>query len=344
VTRRTLISLASAIALSAAAFAVGLLVSDGGGAPAVAARQGVQAPQHKAPRELLFAHDAKDGSLVRVAGRQGEYDLRLTGVEPSALYFADRPYRLVGATPLARMLDGFFAKPGKSVPPNAAINAIDPRSGEQSLMGAELLSAQYSPKAATLTYRIRTLPQGPPDQQEHGRTDVVLPSTLGATTLFIDDSYRYCKASVSNETDATATLTAESLYSHDDWTAEPKSARVGDDPVNAAGQIFPSTYLEWGSESGFMRGCQNSATFKLGSLGSFTISVADPWSGANSYSCTFTGVPGVECLRMASGYGNPVWGGDSLSAQYSLCLDKAYFPNSSHVDCDTHVAQGDLIR
>lgn len=284
------------------------------------------------------------GSLVRVAGTTRLYDLKLTGVHPSALYFADRPYRLVGSVPLSRMLAGFFAKPGKTVPPNAAINAVDPRSGDQLLMGAALLSAKYAVKAATLTYRVRTLPQGARDQQERGRTDVILPRTLAQTTVFIDDSYRYCSVDLANSTDAMGVVSSQWLYTHDDWTTAPKDARVGNDPVAPAGQLFPSTNLTWGSESGFDRGCSNSVTFTLGSLGTVTIAVADPWSGSNSYSCTFTGVPGVECLKMATGYWNPVWGGDSLSAQYELCLDKKYFPANPHVDCDTNVAQGFLLR
>ena len=162
--------------------------------------------------------------------------------------------------------------------------------------------------------------------------------------MFIDDSYRYCSALLANSTAATGVVSSQWLYTHDDWTTAPKDARVGSDRVNPAGKIFPSTNLTWGSESGFDRGCSNSATFTFGSLGTVTIAVADPWSGSNSYSCTFTGVPGVGCLKMAAGYGNPVWGGDQLSAQYELCLDNQYFPANIHVDCDTHVAQGDLLR
>ena len=165
--------------------------------------------------------------------------------------------------------------------------------------------------------------------------------------MFIDDSYRYCHVSLSNETDVTASFSSQSLYTHDDWTAEPRTARVGDDPVNPAGQLYPSTYLEWGSESGFDRGCQNTATFTLRSFGTVTISVADPWSGSNSYSCTWTGVPGIRCLRLASGFGNPVWGGDQLSAQYDLCMVKGYSTGAKDgtpgVDCDTLIAQGDLL-
>jgi hypothetical protein len=348
--RRTVLISLLAVALAGGAFVVGLLVSDGGGSPAAAAPQGGTAtaratrPTARPPRALLFAHDADAGSLVRAAEGEGLYDLKLTGVHPSALYFADRPARIVGATPLARMLSGFFGKPEKGDLPNAAINTVDPTSGKQMVMGAELLSAQYSAKAGTLTYRIRALPQGPADAREHGRTDVVLPATLGQTSLFIDDSYRSCAALVSNETMETATYSSQSLYTHDDWTTAPSNARVGNDSVNAAGVVFPSTYLEWGSESGFDRGCWNNATFAFASYGSFTIAVADPWSGSNSASCTFKGVPGVECLRQAAPYGNPVWGGDQLSAQFSVCLDRASFPQNDHVDCDTHVAQGDLVR
>lgn len=47
---------------------------------------------------------------------------------------------------------------------------------------------------------------------------------------------------------------------------------------------------------------------------------------------------------MLPGYGNPVWGGDQLSAQWELCLDSAQFPRSTHVDCDTNVKQGFLAR
>ena len=156
-TLRMTLRLIGVIAMAGVAVAVGLVVSDGGGAAAMAAGPGGKVSR-KAPKEILFAHDAKAGSLVRVAGTRRLYDLKLTGVHPSALYFADRPDRLVGSVPLSRMLAGFFAEPGKTVPPNAAINAIDPPTDDQLLMGVELLSAKYSVKTATLTYRVRTLP------------------------------------------------------------------------------------------------------------------------------------------------------------------------------------------
>src|SRR4051812_34020847 len=66
--------------------------------------------------QYLFAQDAASGSFKMTDRKRGIYRLALAGVRPSALYYSDRPGRIVGAVSVGRMLQGLFKKPGSPHP------------------------------------------------------------------------------------------------------------------------------------------------------------------------------------------------------------------------------------
>lgn len=238
-------------------------------APGVAAR--------KAPEQYLFSQDAKGGTFAPLAGQPGLYKLSLTGVSPAALYFSDRPVRVVGAVSIGKMLAGLFHKKGAS-PPNAAVNTLD-AAGAQVLMGVELVSAAYDWKKKVLTYTVKKLKQGPLEDRVKGRTDTILPGKLGRTAVFIDTVYNDCDVNLSNWSDHDIPVMSQTLNnSHDSWDPAPTTSTTPADQGT----------MSYGSESGFARGCSNTVVFG-DSQGTITIYVSDPYSGANSYSCTATG-------------------------------------------------------
>lgn len=132
---------------------------------------------------VLFALDAREGSLTPVKGKKQTYDLTLRGVDGVALSFDDRPARHVGTIRLQRMLDELFAN--GQAPPNAAVNA-SVRGNQQALMGVQLRAPRYSRAKRTLRFRVLELIQKK-GASKRDLTDVVLPRHFGRTALFIDD-------------------------------------------------------------------------------------------------------------------------------------------------------------
>ena len=250
----------------------GVAASSASSSPSAA--PGAAAP--KPPTQYLFSHDAQGGTFTPLAGRPGLYRLALTGVNPAALYFSNRPARVVGAVSVGTMLAGFFHKPG-SAPPNAAVNTID-AAGEQVLMGVELVAAAYDWKK-TLTYTVKKLKQGSLEDRVKGRTDTTLPRTLGRTAVFIDVTYNNCDVSLANRSGHDLPVLSKTLNnSHDSWNPAPPT--IG--PMETSGLVA------YGSVSGFARGCSNTVVFG-DAQGTVTVSVSDPYHDGNSYSCTATG-------------------------------------------------------
>jgi hypothetical protein len=247
------------------------------------------------PRSLyLFAQDAASGRFTLTDRRRGIYRLALAGVRPSALYYSDRPLRIVGAVSVSRMLDGLFKKPG-AAHPNAAVNAIDEK-GAQALMGVELLSESYNSKKGALVYSVRALRQGAAQDRRRGLTDRVLPSRLGRTSLFIDSIYNQCEAGIENDTPSTwQVLTATANNPYDSWGA--------DSGFNYPVTVPPGTTVAPGSASygdiaGFARGCSNTVVWQAADGTILTIYLADPYSGANTYTCTVSN-PLYTCATTA---------------------------------------------
>src|SRR4051812_39301145 len=178
--RRTVaIAVAIGIALIAAGVALGHWTAHSSITPVAHAASRI--PPKPKPR-FLFTLDAHAATMTPHGG--GRYTLELRSVHQSAMYFTDRPHRQVGTLDPARLLHGLLQS---GSPPNAAINAIDPATGHQEVMGVTLLSGTYSAATHTARLEVQALPQGPQGEREHNWTDVTLPHSLSHTSLFIDD-------------------------------------------------------------------------------------------------------------------------------------------------------------
>jgi hypothetical protein len=256
--------------------------------------------------QYLFSQDAKGGTFKPVPGHAGSYVLSLTGVNPAALYFSDRPNRIVGAVSVGRMLKGLFHKKGAPAP-NAAVSTVT-ANGSTVLMGLELRKAKYDWKKHTLVYQARKLSQGKTQDRVKGRTDTVLPATLGHTSLFVDTFYNDCDVNLSNWGDHDIPVMSQTLNNSDDsWDPAPTASTTPADQGT----------MSYGSESGFARGCSNTVVFG-DSQGTVTISVSDPYSGANSWSCVATGAYDCEGPINVGPYDTSILGGDSLSVNFVI--------------------------
>jgi hypothetical protein len=268
-----------------AALVSALAVLAGLAATSALSHSQIQPGPHAGQPQYLFSHDAQGGTFTAVKGRPGHYVLSLKGVSPAALYFSDRPYRIVGAVSVGRMLKGLFHKPGESFP-NAAVSTVDAKGG-QVLMGLELHSAKYDWKKHTLVYTAQRLKQGLLEDRLKGRTDTVLPRVLGHTSLFIDTWINICQMQIVNLSGHSipVTSTAQNPNGYDTWAggSAPTSATVSS---VASPQIITDL-------SGFARGCAAQVVFG-DATGTVTITLIDPYSGNNLYACTATGAYDCE--------------------------------------------------
>jgi hypothetical protein len=326
--RWVLAGAASAVAIAASA-AIGWAAGNSDAPSARAASTRSAAHKHSAgrPPQYLFAHDAQRGTFHPVAGRPGLYELALSGVRPSALYYSDRPNRIVGAVSVGKMLEGLFHKPGES-PPNAAINALD-SDAQQVLMGAELVSESYDAAKHTLVYTLRRLHQGAVQDRIKGLTDQVLPEHLGRTSVFIDTYWNACQAQVANGTAKTWTLQSATLNNSNDMWGTTKDFQGNTQQTTYDGNIqadlgapadIPAANDEgngsitYEDTSGFARGCADTVVWKANDGTLLTISMSDPYSGANAYSCTLSSLDYVCVLNEFS-----ATTGDYLQLVWTIC-------------------------
>ncbi len=139
--------------------------------------------------EFLFVQPFDAGTWAPKPGADGTFTLTLTGAAAHAVYFSDRPERIVGLTPTQRFLDALGFTPDN--PPNAALVAPSADGSDtQEILVIELLNPVYDAAAGTLVYEARVLA----DYSEPGlahlarqQTDYDLPESFGAGSLFIDD-------------------------------------------------------------------------------------------------------------------------------------------------------------
>jgi hypothetical protein len=275
--------------------------------------RGKPVPHHKT--NYLFTLDARTGALTPEGG--GRYRLDLANVHPSALYFTDRPVRQVGTVDPQRLFTGLLDS-GHD-PPNLAINATNPKTGRQEVMGVTMTSARYDAAAHTASFEVKALPQGPAPRREHNLTDVVLPKSLAHTSLFIDDSTQHtCTVSIMDMTNTNMSLESASKWDTDSWTnnISPQSTwSLG--TGNWAS-------VQYASEGGLFRGCGNSTTWTGtspdGNGLTVTITVADPWSGSNQYSCEVDSADGAP-FRCGLDADSQSIGGDDLNVQVDICAD-----------------------
>lgn len=107
---------------------------------------------------ILFVQTTETGSLMPSKKVPGLYELTFKGVNPSTVYFTDRPRRDVGHQATIEFIQDWSTGPKSfaTVPPNAALEILDTRLGNITLI-VELLSPHISSNGKTLTYEVRIL-------------------------------------------------------------------------------------------------------------------------------------------------------------------------------------------
>jgi hypothetical protein len=273
-------------------------------------------------QSVLFAHDADRGTFNAIAGRRGEYWLRLQGVSPRAIFFENRPGVNSGEVSVTRMLAGFFDKPGVDVP-NAAVNVIGP-DGRQRLMAIKLLSAKYDRRSATVRYRVRALRSVTSRTPGRRSTNDRLPRSFGDASVFIDTFWNRCTSGVTNNTAENMNYAGSTIGSHDSW---------GNDYLQGANRPTLQTIVPaqpgsawstdfWGTTSGFARGCSVEVRYSLESGAIVTIDVASPYTGSNTYSCTVSD-PKYTCeLNPSSQWVPSSYSGADVAAFYTVRLSQ----------------------
>lgn len=148
----------------------------------------------EAAGSLLAVVNAQGGSFEPTDGGDDTYELVLTDVDPSAVWFADRPQRGVGTFTIDELNEVFFEDQAS---PNAALEArpadSDRGDGDAELVVVELSEASWDAEAATLTLQARLL--GADEVAETStfferaeQASGQVPSDLGPAALFIDDT------------------------------------------------------------------------------------------------------------------------------------------------------------
>ena len=119
---------------------------------------------------LMFVQLADDMAIDPDAGT-----LRLVGVNPTTLYFADRPERIAGHVRMADFMTEWTSKAGPDNfgedPPNAALSVYEPDQPDASLAIVEILNPKV--EGSDLLYDYRLIEGAPP-------------RSGGQTALFID--------------------------------------------------------------------------------------------------------------------------------------------------------------
>ncbi|MGB6058865.1 MAG: hypothetical protein WBF71_11410 [Microthrixaceae bacterium] len=283
---------------------------------------------------LLFVQDALSGTFVP-SDVPGEYWLELHGADQNTLWFENRPGSQSGAMSNQEMLDEFFSahKANGDViePPNAAVDAWDPATSSDVVVGLKLLDGTWDPETQVLRYRATKLVETGPAAVGPTRIGSYLPETFGEVGLFIDDGIKKipdakgkliadiynivatfvgyitdrhtCSAVVENVTDDTLNWVTDDSKGTDTWRQNPTRA------------FEWAAY--WTTSAGFMRGCWNWVLYK-GPRGTVAVGTSDPWSGSNNSTCETTGV--YKCVYQMTGQGSSR--GDNLIATYCVYEDR----------------------
>ena len=139
---------------------------------------------------LLFVQTG--GATTLTPGTSGIHTLTITGVTAQTLYFSDRPNRIAGAMPTARLTDQWAANFADS-PPNATLIGHPEAGGEtEEAVVVELLEPIYDPATATLTYQVRILDvEEIADRtfEQEPLTVLDAPRQYAEAHLFIDDFF-----------------------------------------------------------------------------------------------------------------------------------------------------------
>lgn len=277
-------------------------------APATAT-QAVSAGNTKSPpppvRSLaasyLFVQSATGGSFTPSTG--GNFTLSLTGVEPSVLYFADRPNRESGYIPIDTMVGELGYKKGDP-PPNAAINVIGAAENED-VRAVELTNPRYDAAAKSMTWDAHPLTKmnsrGLSDLNK--RADDHIPEKFGGASLFIDDTSHTCTVELVNAVRGVGDLTivSQSKWSTDSWDETPPPVILSPDSgQNSSGW--------WESSAGLFRGCSNSAQYTYSDGTTVSVTITNPYSDPNTWNCTVSS-PQYTCELTTDPHGDAMVAG-----------------------------------
>jgi hypothetical protein len=296
------------LALCASALALGLTAPAG-----LAQKPAALIPERPS---LLFSHEAARGTAAPVPGKSGEWNITLRGVPGKVLAFEDRPGRLSGSVPIEQMLKSFFGAGADESPPNASLSLTTRAGKRPALLAVELLNGRYDAKRDIVRYRVRSL-------VSRGKT-VQIPRRFASAAVFVDNGYnaRSCTANLSggrsfDQSAPNLTLIGYDKSSHDSWAPFPPPQLDGYDPGNETGEDDPPGFYEvsWGSFEGILtfRGCTNTAGYG-DQYGSVYVTVSDPYTGANTASCTASG--NYKCIGPIGGFPS---GGNDMEASFAVC-------------------------
>src|SRR5687767_2188199 len=244
---------------------------------------------NKQKATLLFVANGTGGTYAAVNG--SDATLTVTGVDPDALFFTDRPARDTGVITVTRMLN-LLDESRNEGPPNAAVEVLDDKASD-SVLALELADTTYDPTGGTLTFAAKRL-DSVDGNLEHldDRLDEELPAQFGRVALFIDTapfgSTNFCEAWVQNYTEQNVTLENQSKWGTDTWDPAPPD----DGFVLGLGDT-----VSWQSDGGFARGCSNTTTWRQDDGTTFTITITDPYSTSesNTVSCVSSDPNGHPC-------------------------------------------------
>lgn len=230
---------------------------------------------------LLFVQDAKRGTF-KPGPKPGQYWLTLHGVPKHALWFENRPGNRKGTVSNRVMMGGLFKPP--VVPPNAAIDAWDPKSQSDVVMGVKILSWKWFGKRNVMRYRVKELRDAPGSRSDR-RVNSRLPRRFGEAAVFIDDWFgpEQCESEIQNSTGETIYMDRSGTF------AEPNGfARIGFPPSSVFSGMGTGSYAFGRAFGDTFKGCYTRMTYR-GAGGSVTLGLDVPYHGSNSWACTTTG-------------------------------------------------------
>ncbi len=141
--------------------------------------------------EALFVQSFETAAL-EAGDEEGTFTLTLTGTPAQLAFFADRPNRQVGITPVEDWVEALGEMADD--PPNAALVA-ETADGAVEIVVVELLSAEGDGEGGELTYQVQLLEDLTElelELVEEPLTELEAGQEFGAGHLFIDDTcYAY---------------------------------------------------------------------------------------------------------------------------------------------------------
>lgn len=141
------------------------------------------------PLPYLFIQTSAQGSWTAVRGQPGAFWLTLSGISPQTIVIRDEPANAAGTISTALFFDSIYVNTAQ---PLQAVVSAQTTTGEDVLV-VSLLRATYDPSIGELMYVASKLNDY---TDQHGITPLqgqdgnfTLPSTFGATTLFITNAF-----------------------------------------------------------------------------------------------------------------------------------------------------------